>query len=394
MEAQFGVRSMSFADYTIVGAIAAGVDESLLHNLRTRVQHALEKGPLPSIQIALARHGRLVHFETFGAADNATRYCVYSCTKPLVASAIWRLMGQGSIDITEPVARYLPEFAENAKEQVTVEQVLCHTSGFPSATMGPTQWDTSDSRQQRMAQWQLEWPSGSRMVYHPLSGHWVLAELINRVTGTDYRHYIRSEIVAPLGLRGLSLGVPELAQGDIADVAHVGEPPSKDEMEKIFGKAIDWPDMQDDSLLSFNEPAVRARGIPGAGAVSSAADMALFYQALISNPKQLWDPGVLQDATGTVRVDYPDPITGCPAHRGLGVVIAGSGKYLPYRGMGDKVSHGAFGHQGVGGQVAWADPHSGLSFCLLTNGLDANPLRSARFCSAANNRAGGCVVLN
>jgi len=60
--------------------------------------------------------------------------------------------------------------------------------------------------------------------------------------------------------------------------------------------------------------------------------------------------------------------------------------------MGSNVSATAFGHQGVGGQVAWGDPHSGISFCLLTNGLDANPLRSARLCAAANNRAGACLV--
>jgi len=72
------------------------------------------------------------------------------------------------------------------------------------------------------------------------------------------------------------------------------------------------------------------------------------------------------------------------------VVIAGSGKYLPYRGMGANISPQAFGHQGVGGQVAWADPVSGISFCLLTNGMDANPLRSAQLCAASSNRAGAC----
>ena len=96
----------------------------------------------------------------------------------------------------------------------------------------------------------------------------------------------------------------------------------------------------------------------------------------------------------SVHADAVDPITGCPAHRGLGVVISGSGRYQPYRGMGDKVSSRAFGHQGAGGQVAWGDPVTGLSFCLLTNGLDANPLRSARFCAAANNRAGACIPLS
>jgi CubicO group peptidase (beta-lactamase class C family) len=111
----------------------------------------------------------------------------------------------------------------------------------------------------------------------------------------------------------------------------------------------------------------------------------------LANPGELWDPAVLADAVGRVWVDLPDPITGAPAHRGLGVVIAGSGRYLPYRGMGDKVSPRAFGHQGVGGQLAWGDPETGLSFCMVTNGIDANPLRSARLGAAANNRAGACL---
>ncbi|NQX90281.1 MAG: serine hydrolase, partial [Halioglobus sp.] len=90
-------------------------------------------------------------------------------------------------------------------------------------------------------------------------------------------------------------------------------------------------------------------------------------------------------------VDHIDGITGAPANRGLGVVIAGSGKYQPYRGMGGKVSPRAFGHQGAGGQVSWADPLTGLSFCLLTNGLDVNPLRSAHLSAAASNRAGAII---
>ena len=73
------------------------------------------------------------------------------------------------------------------------------------------------------------------------------------------------------------------------------------------------------------------------------------------------------------------------------VLIAGDDEYVRYRGMGTQVSARAFGHQGVGGQVAWGDPQTGLSFCLLTNGLDANPLRSSRFCAAASNRAGACT---
>jgi CubicO group peptidase (beta-lactamase class C family) len=218
----------------------------------------------------------------------------------------------------------------------------------------------------------------------------VLAELIEAVTGRDYRDYVRTAIIEPLGLHRLRLGVQPAEQDDIATVELVGEPPAPAEIRALFGRDFEFPMMVDESLLMFNEPAVRALGIPGGGAVATAADVAMFYQGLLRNPGEIWEPDVLADATGRVRVDYVDPITGAPANRGLGVVIAGSGRHLPYRGMGSNVSPRAFGHQGAGGQVAWGDPGTGLSFCLLTNGLDANPLRSAQLCAAASNRAAAC----
>jgi CubicO group peptidase (beta-lactamase class C family) len=367
-----------------------GLDSDGLADLCGRIQHAIDTGPLPSIQLAIARHGEVGLFKTLGAADNNNRYNIYSCTKPLVASAIWRLMGEGAIEIERTVAHYIPPFAENGKQDITVEQVLCHTAGFPRAPMASPDWWTRDGRIEQMRRWRLNWAPGSQMEYHSLSAHWVLAELIECVTQCDYREYVQSTIVEPLGLASLRLGVPEAEQGDITRLQHVGEPPAAEELTALFGSAVEWPNTVDDSLLMFNDPQVRALGVPGGGAVSNAADMALFYQGLIHNTGELWRPQVLADAIGRVRVEFPDPITGAPANRGLGVVIAGSGQYLPYRGMGKNVSPLAFGHQGVGGQVAWGDPVSGISFCLLTNGLDANPLRSARLCAAASDRAGAC----
>lgn len=382
---------MNSFDYSIVPAAEIGLEQQRIDELMGRVRHAIDKGPLPSVQLALACQGRLACFQTLGEGDNATRFNIFSCTKPLVASAIWMLMGQDLVDIKKRVGEYVPEFAENGKRDVTVEHLLCHTAGFPRAPMGPPDWWSRAGRLERMRRWHLDWEAGSRMEYHPTSAHWVLAELIERVTDSDYREYIKHAIVTPLGLNGMSLGVAPRDQGDIAMLKQVGEPPSAQELENLFGNAVEWPDSADDSLLAFNETEVRALGVPGGGGVATAADVALYYQALLHNPGELWRPKVLTDAVGRVRCDYPDPITGAPANRGLGVVIAGSGKYAPYRGMGRTVSAAAFGHQGVGGQVAWADPVSGISFCLLTNGMDANPLRSARFCAAANNRAGACA---
>ena len=79
---------------------------------------------------------------------------------------------------------------------------------------------------------------------------------------------------------------------------------------------------------------------------------------------------MLADATGNVRNTFPDPQTGVPANRALSIVVAGDDGKAAMRGFGHTVSPAAFGHDGAGGQIAWADPESGVSFVWLTNGLD------------------------
>lgn len=371
--------------------VELGLDPVRVDDLLGRVEHAVEAGPLPAVQVAMARHGELALFETFGSESNDSRFNIYSCTKPLVAASIWKLMGEGGIGIERPVSDYFPEFAGGGKDRVTVEQVMCHTAGFPGAPMGPPAWWQRDTRIRQMSDWYLDWEPGSRFVYHPTSAHWVLAELIERVSGRDYREYTNTEILDALGLTAFRLGVAQAEQGDVALLAHVGDPPTTEELEATFGSAIEWPDMVDETLLVFNDPRVRELGVPGGGAISNAADVALFYQALMRDNGDLWNLEVLSDAVGRARIDFPDPVTGVPANRGLGVVIAGGDPQAGFRGMGKTVSPAAFGHQGLGGQIAWGDPQSGISFCLLTNGLDVNPIRSARFCAGVNNRAGACV---
>ncbi|MDQ1449382.1 MAG: hypothetical protein QOC79_2353, partial [Actinomycetota bacterium] len=83
----------------------------------------VDDGITPACQLAVARDGDIVCFETFGAATTDTRFCVYSATKPIVASAVWLLIGEGLLDPGRPVAHYIPEFASNGKEAITVEQV-------------------------------------------------------------------------------------------------------------------------------------------------------------------------------------------------------------------------------------------------------------------------------
>ena len=308
------------------------------------------------------------------------RYLMFSCTKALTAGAVWQLLADGSLKLDTRAGDLIPEFATNGKEVVTVEQLLTHTSGFPTAPIGPRDWATREGRLERFAKWRLNWEPGTRFEYHPGAAHWVLAELIERVTGTDFREVINGRVLDPLGLDRVRVGVPEGQHRDVAPVVAVGESATAAEIEAATGlKGIDVGEVTDEALVTLSQPVNLAVGVPGGGAVGPAREMALYYQAMLHNPGGLWDPEWLADATGRIRCTLPDPMVGVAANRSLGLGIAGDdGKAAFRQNFGRTCSPRTFGHAGAGGQIAWADPESGLSFVYFTNGLDANLIRQAR----------------
>jgi len=369
-----------------------GIDPESLDALLARVQVDVDAGRLPSCQLALAREGKVAVRRTFGDASDDSRYVIFSSTKAVVAGAMWILVGEGLVDIASPVAALIPEFAPNGKEAITVEQVMLHTSGFPRAPFAPLEWDDREQRLARFSSWRCNWEPGTRYEYHPTSAQWVLAEIIERCTGGDFRTFLRDRILQPLGLAGLQVGVPVAQQADINDLVRTGDPATADELEAAIGvRSLPQTEVTPEALLSFNRPEVRAVGVPGAGGVSTAADLALYYQALLHDPAGLWKPEVLADATSNVRNHMRDYM-GTPANRTLGLVVAGDDGRRAARGMGHTVSARAFGHNGAGGQIAWADPATGLSFCYLTNGLDQHQLREWRRTSGIASRAANCVA--
>ena len=232
--------------------------------------------------------------------------------------------------------------------------------------------------------WRLDWPPGSRCEYHASSASWVLAEVVERVAGCDYRAYLHERVLDPMGL-ALRLG----DDGPAATVVSAGAPPPPDELEALTGiEGLELPEVAEEHLLRFGDKEVRALGHPAAGIVGTAADLALYYQAIFHDRAALFDPAVLVDATSVVRTgEMVDPIRGAVALRTRGLMLAGDDGGATRRGFGRKVSARAFGHDGAGGQVAWADPASGLSFAYVTNGLDANPIRMARRGVALSDRA-------
>lgn len=361
------------------------LDDAKVSTFLTRARREVDDGLLPAVQVAIALDGEVLLDETFGAPPES-RFIPFSCTKALTGSAAWQLVGEGSLDLTRPVADYVPAFATNGKEAITVEQVLLHLGGFPYAPLGPGRWETREGRLEAFSRWRLTLVPGETYMYHPTAAHWVVAEIIEVLDGRPHTDAIQARVTDPLGLPRL-LGIALDQQDDILEAVGVGETPTPDEMEAAFGVRIDIsalipPDVALGSLITLNAPDARAVGVPGGGAVVRAADLALLYQAFLHDPKGLWDPDVLVDATATVRTSLPD-LWGVPANRTRGgLVVRGDDGLGHRRGFGHTASGRSFGHGGAGGQIAFADPDSGLSVCYLTSGLDQHLIREQRRVSA------------
>lgn len=368
---------------------AVGINAERLDGLLTRARREIDEGLLPACQLAVAKDGELIAFETYGDASPDDRFLMYSSTKTFVASMVWKLLSEGALRLEQAVAEIVPAFGENGKGAITVRQLLHHVAGVPNALLGFHDWDDRRERHRQFAAWPLEWEPGSRYSYHALSSSWVQAELVETLTGRDHREYLRDEIVRPLGLARFDLGVPEADQEDVKGAVLRGEPVTAEELNAAWGLPevpAGW--QSQDMLLVLNRPAIRAVGLPGGGGVSTAADVAMFYQHVLANTGGLWDPDVVRAAYEDVS-DFPDDL-GVPTARGLGVQVNGAGEtgnWAWWYGFGKGNAPRAFGHDGAGGQIAWINPETGLSFCYLTNGLDENIMRQKRRMLAIGSRA-------
>lgn len=398
--------------YDRARAAAAGLDLDAVDALLVRASREIDEGLLPSCQLALARDGEVVVDVTLGDATPDSRYVIFSCTKAVTGAAIWRLLGDGRLELDTRVSEVIPEFATNDKDRVTVRHLLTHTSGFPHAPLGPPAWDTSEGRRAAFARWRLTFEPGTAFEYHPTAAHWVLAELLQAVTGVDFRRAILDEVLAPLDCTRIQVGlVPDAtspgadaadaladaadAFADVRPVTLVGQSPTPDELEAAIGLRIDLAELvgevTDDAKAAFSDPAALAAGVPGGGGVSTAAELARFYQALLHNPDGFWGPEVHRLGTATVLCDFPDPLRGTPSHRTLGLILAGDDGQAAMRGFGHTTSPRAFGHDGAGGQIAFADPVTGLSFCYLTDGHDRHLIREWRRTAGIASRAAVCA---
>jgi CubicO group peptidase (beta-lactamase class C family) len=369
----------------------AGIDAAALDSIYALVEKGVQRHEGCAAQVAVARGGRVAGFRAFGsarfsgetrAAERESLFAVFSVTKAFVSSACWMLLREGVLSLGDRVVDYVPEFGRNGKEAVTVEHLLTHTAGFPRAALVTRDWLSDEKRVASLADWKLEWEPGSRFTYHGSATMWVLALLMTKLTGVDYRDFIRERIFEPLGLTDLFIGLPEEHHARVADVIAVGESMSEGEQAVA---SVDAPTITDEMVAYANSVDARAIGSPGGGGIGTAADVALFYQGVLASldPGRdgLWDVATASDACTPRNVEFIDPMTKRPALRCLGLVVAGGGDRV-WRGFSANHSARAFGHMGAGGQI---------SFAFLTNAADRNAARQGARGLRLSNIAAGAL---
>ena len=355
-----------------------------LDALAQRIQHELDGGFITAAQVAIGIDGKIAHFQSFGSATDTDRFIIFSATKALVAMALLPHFADGTLDLTTPVAHYLPEFGHHGKDDVTVLQLLTMQGGFPQAPIGPDRWGTSEGRRAQFAEWPLEFPAGSRTEYHPVSAHWVIAELLETLNQRSYLDVVHDRVMQPAGV-GHILGPDAVGAITVRSIGQYPTDPAK--LAATFGRAelVPVASIGPDALLSMNDHRAQRVGIPGGGAVATAADIAIIYQHFLHNFGGALPDEWLADAVGTIRNGSISATDMVPANRTIAGYLAGNDSYHLHRWM--PAAPRAFGHAGAGGQLCWADPASGLSVSFLHDTLHQDPRVEFRRAAELNHLA-------
>lgn len=305
---------------------------------------------------------------------------IFSCTKGLTSILAARLVQEGRLDREAPVAAYWPAFAAAGKETITVGDLLAHRAGLPAPRDALTLEDCLDwdAMTGRLAAQEPLWPAGEGHAYHALTHGWLIGEVIRRVTGTTAGRYFAELVATPLGADAW-IGLPPAARHRVAHL-HAGRSLTAFVTRQAAARpagSIDWPERAltlggafPPTLVAdgggFNDPRVQAAELPGAGAVASARALA-----------SIWSATVVE--TDGVRLLHPDTVADAVRPRTEGTPVFGGPPPFPRWGAGfqlpslarEYLGPASFGHDGAGGQVAFADTTHRAGFAYLTNVMEA-----------------------
>lgn len=337
------------------------------------------ESPLPGAALLVGRQGRVVEPRFFGRQGPEAEapplrpdaiFLLASITKPITCLGAMLLVERGLLCLTDPVTRYIPDFAAHHKDETRVIHLMTHTSGLPDMVANNIALRQEHAPLARFAESVIHdtvplFQPGTSVSYQSM-GTLIVARIVEQITGLTVQQFLKREIFEPLQLADSSLGVGDLDQDRIA--------------------RLELPASQHGTEYHWNSPYWRSLGAPWGGMFSTPMDMAAICQTMLDGGRyaggQLVSPATASQMTTNRLDDLPDL-----PERLRRTQPWGLGWRLNHPTNADSFSDllgtSAYGHWGATGTMAWIDPSS-RTFCLLftTAPLDVHQWRLARVSNA------------
>lgn len=361
---------------------SASVSSVALARMDSVIQEEIAKQRLPGAVVLVGRKGRVIWQKSYGsrvveparevmAAE--TIFDVASLTKVVAtATSIMILVERGKVRLNDPVSVYIPELKGEGRENITIEQLLIHRSGYAPDFDLRERWTGYDEAIKRLIKEPLRNPPGTRFTYSDI-GFIALGEVVKRVSGMTLDQFARQNIFQPLRMSDTGFRPASALRARIAptekrrgQLSYLGDTPAG-----IGAEGDVWLRGEVHDPTSY-----RMNGVAGhAGLFSTARDLAIYCQ-MILNGGEYGGVRVLSPLS-VAEMTRPRLVSNTGATRGLGWDINSSFS----TNRGELFPLGSFGHTGFTGTSIWIDPSSQMFVVFLSNRVhpdgkgDVGPLR-------------------
>jgi CubicO group peptidase (beta-lactamase class C family) len=362
---------------------SVGVDPAAVGQVWAAVERLYQSGIHPAMQLCVRRRGEILIDRAIGyAAGNGpddppnakkvlatpvTPFTIYSASKAVTAMIIHLLDQRNLIRLDDAVCEYVPEFGVHKKQWITIRHVLTHRAGIPNLPPEVLNLDLLGDPDEILRMLCKAKPTsrpGRQLAYHAITGGFVLAEVVRRVTGKSIRDVLDAEIRRPLGFRWMSYGV---ARRDVKQVAlnYFTGPPPLPPLSTVLDRAL-GVSFRDVVTLS-NDPRFLTGIVPSGNIVATANELSRFYQLLLNGGEldgvRIFEPRTIRRATAEQSYLEIDFTLGLPFRYGMGFMLGASTFSL----YGPDTQY-TFGHLGFTNIVSWADPERQVAGTLMTSG--------------------------
>ena len=369
MTAMHASRLIAVAALLLTRSIFAA--DPVLPGIGHAMQEMVVKNEIAGAVTAVVAKDKVLHLESTGLADVAAKrrmtpdtiFWIASMTKPITGTAVLMLQDEGRLNVADPVAKYLPEFANlktpsGKPANLTIAQILTHTSGLGEAG-GP-----AAQRAKTLADlvpiWlaaPMQFEPGAKWSYCQ-SGINAAARIVEVVGGQGFDVFLQQRLFDPLGMKDTTF-YPDDAQSARLVTAYA--------KDRDTGALTPVP-RRDGYEGTRNRPPQGNGGL-----YSTAPDYARFCQMLLAGGTLDGRRYLSADAmkflatpqTGDLPVGFFQNDTFGQHGKKYGWGLGTSILRTPHEGVAAMLSPGTFGHGGAWGTQAWIDPVRGVAFVLM-----------------------------